>query len=127
VTLSDGEDFAQGYRALGLGETIGEPTAGWIIYTSDVHLIDGATLRLPFITVADADGKPLEGHPRPVDVRVQRPLGEAYRHKDSYLDAAVNALLGQIVPNPTRIARQANVRPAPPVSGKAIPANGGIQ
>jgi tricorn protease len=30
--------------------------------------------------------------PRPVDVRVDRPMGEAYSGRDSQLDAAVKAL-----------------------------------
>ncbi|HET6655183.1 MAG TPA: S41 family peptidase, partial [Gammaproteobacteria bacterium] len=106
VTLSDGEDFAQGYRAMGLGQIVGEPTAGWIIYTSNVRLIDGATLRLPFITVADATGQPLEENPRPVDTLVKRPLGEAYRNRDSYLDVAVDTLLDQIAPTPTKVVRE---------------------
>ncbi|MGH8372580.1 MAG: S41 family peptidase, partial [Gammaproteobacteria bacterium] len=96
VTLSDGEDFTEGYRALGLGKVVGEPTAGWIIYTSNVPLIDGSSVRLPFITVMDAENKPMELHPRPVDVPVERPLGEAYAGKDSDLDAAVKTLLQQL-------------------------------
>ncbi len=96
VTLSDGEDFSEGYRALGLGKVVGEPTAGWIIYTSNEKLIDGSSVRLPFITITTADGKPMELHPRPVDVPVARPLGEAYQGKDSDLDAAVGTLLQQI-------------------------------
>ncbi|HET7570227.1 MAG TPA: S41 family peptidase [Gammaproteobacteria bacterium] len=96
ITLSDGEDFTEGYRALGLGPVVGEPTAGWIIYTSNVQLIDGATVRLPFITVTDHAGRPMEQHPRPVDILVKRPLGESYRGKDSDLDAAVNVLLKKI-------------------------------
>ncbi|MEO6799159.1 MAG: S41 family peptidase [Rhodanobacter sp.] len=93
VTLSDGEDFSEGYRALGLGKIVGEPTAGWIIYTSAGKLIDGGSVRLPFITITDNHGQPMEGHPRPVDVSVTRPLGEAYQNRDSDLDAAVNVLL----------------------------------
>ena len=96
VTLSDGEDFTEGYRELGLGKVVGEPTAGWIIYTSNEKLLDGATVRLPFITVTTEDGQPMEGHPRPVDVPVARPLGEAYAGKDSDLDAAVHTLLQQL-------------------------------
>ena len=94
VTLSDGEDFSEGYRALGLGKIVGEPTAGWIIYTSAGKLIDGGTVRLPFITITDNHGQPMEGHPRPVDIPVSRPLGESFQHKDSDLDAAVHSLLG---------------------------------
>ena len=96
VTLSDGEDFSEGYRELGLGKVVGEPTAGWIIYTGNEKLIDGSTVRLPFITVTTEDGQPMEMHPRPVDVPVARPLGEAYRDKDSDLDAAVGTLLQQL-------------------------------
>jgi Tol biopolymer transport system component/C-terminal processing protease CtpA/Prc len=93
VTLSDGEDFTEGYRELGLGKVVGEPTAGWIIYTTNQRLIDGTTVRLPFITITTRDGQPMELHPRPVDVPVARPLGEEYQGKDSDLDAAVKTLL----------------------------------
>lgn len=96
VTLSDGEDFSEGYRALGLGKIVGEPTAGWIIYTSAGKLIDGGTVRLPFITITDHDGQPMEGHPRPVDIPVTRALGESFQGKDSELDAAVRSLLGTV-------------------------------
>ena len=44
VTLSDGEDFSEGYRRLGLGRIVGEPTAGWIIYTSNARLLDGSSV-----------------------------------------------------------------------------------
>ena len=46
-SLSDAEDFTEGYRTLKLGKVVGEPTAGWIIYTGSVTLIDGSTLRMP--------------------------------------------------------------------------------
>jgi tricorn protease len=92
ITLSDGEDFSEGYRAMHLGQIVGEPTAGWIIYTSNGKLIDGGSVRLPFVTITDAGGQPMEGHPRPVDVPVSRPLGEAYSGRDSDLDAAVRVL-----------------------------------
>ena len=93
-SLSDAEDFTEGYRALGLGKVIGEPTAGWIIYTSNVPLVDGSILRIPFIRVTGADGRNMELVPRPVDERVVRPIGEGLQGKDSQLDAAVKALLG---------------------------------
>jgi C-terminal processing protease CtpA/Prc len=96
VTLSDGEDFSEGYRALGLGKIVGEPTAGWIIYTSGGRLIDGGTVRLPFITITDNRGQPMEGHPRPVDIPVSRALGESFQGKDSELDTAVRSLLATV-------------------------------
>ncbi|GEO12051.1 S41 family peptidase [Segetibacter aerophilus] len=93
-SLSDAEDFAEGYRTLNLGKVVGEPTGGWIIYTSAATLIDGTTIRLPFIKVTDHEGKDMELHPRPVDILVSKPLGEY--NKDSQLDVAVKVLLQQL-------------------------------
>jgi C-terminal processing protease CtpA/Prc len=95
-SLSDAEDFTEGYRTLKLGKVVGEPTAGWIIYTSNVSLLDGTTVRLPSTRIRGADGKNMEMSPRPVDVQVVRPVGEWYSGKDSQLDEAVKQLLGQI-------------------------------
>ncbi|HVF55184.1 MAG TPA: LpqB family beta-propeller domain-containing protein [Pyrinomonadaceae bacterium] len=94
-SLSDAEDFAEGYRSLKLGKVVGEPTAGWIIYTSDVQLLDGTVFRLPFVRIETAEGINMERNPRPVDVPVERPFGESYTEKDSQLDAAVRELLGR--------------------------------
>jgi C-terminal processing protease CtpA/Prc len=95
-SLSDAEDFTEGYRAMGLGKVVGEPTAGWIVYTSNVPLIDGSTVRLPSTRITTSDGSPMEMHPRPVDVSVVRPIGESYTTHDTQLDAAIAALLEQI-------------------------------
>jgi C-terminal processing protease CtpA/Prc len=92
-SLSDAEDFTEGYRSLKLGKVVGEPTAGWIIYTSDTQLIDGSTLRLPQTRVTTADGAAMEMVPRPVDIAVDKPVGEGIAGKDSQLDAAVRELL----------------------------------
>jgi Tol biopolymer transport system component/C-terminal processing protease CtpA/Prc len=95
-SLSDAEDFTEGYRTLKLGKVVGEPTAGWIIYTSGVTLIDGSSFRIPFMKVTANDGTVMEMHPRPVDIPVQRLIGESYTDKDSQLDAAVAELLKQM-------------------------------
>jgi C-terminal processing protease CtpA/Prc len=79
-----------------LGKVVGEPTAGWIIFTSNRTLLDGTSVRLPSTRITDAEGKDMEMHPRPVDVMVVRPIGEWYSGKDSQLDAAVRELLGQL-------------------------------
>ncbi|HET9532593.1 MAG TPA: S41 family peptidase, partial [Blastocatellia bacterium] len=94
-SLSDAEDFTEGYRALKLGKVVGEKTSGWIIYTSNVSLIDGTSLRLPFIKITDNSGANMELNPRPVDVPVRRPIGETLTGRDSQLDAAVRELLNQ--------------------------------
>lgn len=97
-SLSDAEDFTEGYRALGLGKVVGVPTAGWIIYTGGRRLVDGSTVRTPFIRIQDAKGGDLEMHPRPVDVLVERPLGESQTGRDAQLDAAVAELLKTVGP-----------------------------
>lgn len=95
-SLSDAEDFTEGYRALKLGPVVGEPTAGWIIYTWNVRLVDGSTFRLPRMRVKAADGTDMERHPRAVDVEVTRPLGESFTEKDSQLETAIRVLLKKI-------------------------------
>lgn len=92
-SLSDAEDFSEGYRTLGLGRIVGEPTAGWIIYTWNTRLVDGSSFRLPRTRITGADGRNMERNPRPVDVPVSRALGEDADGIDSQLDAAVKVLL----------------------------------
>jgi tricorn protease len=95
-SLSDAEDFTEGYRAMKLGKVVGEPTAGWIIFTWNTRLMDGTVLRLPRSRITDRNGAPMEMHPRPVDVEVKRPIGESYGPRDSQLDRAVEVLLGTV-------------------------------
>ena len=95
-SLSDAEDFAEGYRSLKLGSVVGEPTAGWIVYTSNVPLIDGSVVRLPSWRVTAGDGSQMEMNPRQVDVPVTRALGEGAAGKDTQLDTAVKTLLEQV-------------------------------
>lgn len=95
-SLSDAEDFTEGYRALKLGSVVGEPTAGWIIYTWETRLVDGSTLRLPRMRVKASDGGEMERVPRKVDVAVARPLGEWLTGKDSQLDEAIRVLIRRL-------------------------------
>ena len=95
-SLSDAEDFTEGYRALNLGKVVGVPTAGWIIYTGSATLIDGSALRTPSTKITGNDGIDMELHPRPVDVTVDNPVGVSYSGKDPQLDAAVKELLGSV-------------------------------
>jgi Tol biopolymer transport system component/C-terminal processing protease CtpA/Prc len=95
-SLSDAEDFTEGYRALKLGKVVGEPTAGWIIYTGSATLVDGSTMRMPRVRITTNEGKTMELNPRPVDVAVTRPIGESLSGKDSQLDRAVQELLAQL-------------------------------
>ncbi len=78
------------------GKVVGEPTAGWIIYTGSMDLVDGSVMRMPGTVVTGADGKNMEMNPRPVDIAVTRPIGESYTGHDSQLDAAVKELLREL-------------------------------
>src|SRR5262249_3200484 len=91
-SLSDAEDFTEGYRNLKLGKVVGEPTAGWIIFTSNFPLLDGTSFRLPSTRILDAEGKDMELHPRPVDHLVIRPRGESSAARHSQLEAGVEEL-----------------------------------
>jgi tricorn protease len=95
-TLSDGEDFTEGYRTLGLGKVVGTPTAGWIIFTGSQRLIDGSAVRVPGDRIRTLENKDMEMHPRPVDVEQLRPLGETETGEDAQLKKAVEVLLGQL-------------------------------
>ena len=97
-SLSDAEDFTEGYRTLKLGQVVGEPTAGWIIYTWNQALIDGTVFRLPRMRITANDGSDMERNPRPVDIPATRPIGETLTGKDSQLDVAVRELLKQLGP-----------------------------
>jgi C-terminal processing protease CtpA/Prc len=99
-SLSDAEDFTEGYRSLRLGKVVGEPTAGWIIFTWGASTFDGTTVRLPRQRITGNDGKDMELNPRAVDIPITRPIGETYTGKDSQLDAATKELLGEIGKTP---------------------------
>lgn len=95
-TLSDGEDFTEGYRSLELGSVVGEPTSGWIIFTGSRGLVDGTQVRMPGTFIRDLRGQNMELNPRPVDIEVERATGEWYQDRDSQLERAVEELLGRL-------------------------------
>jgi hypothetical protein len=123
-TYSDAEDFTEGYRALKLGKTVGEPTAGSVIFTNTVTLIDGTRMGLPTTTVRAGDGQNLEMHPRAVDIQVSRPVGEWYSGRDAQLDAAAAELINQIdasKPAKPAVAIMATAKPVTqPVNARSM-------
>lgn len=94
-TVSDGENFAEGYRYLGLGSIVGVPTAGWNSYGTGKFLIDGSLLRIPTMRTQTLSGNDLEAHSRSVDVLVERMLGDESNGRDRQLEVAVRELLKQ--------------------------------
>ena len=96
ATLSDGENFTEGYRTMKLGTVVGEPTAMWDVYTGGGTMVDGTTVRLPFMRNAQRDAAALERASRQVDIHVERPMGESYSGRDAQLERAVQELMQQI-------------------------------
>ena len=94
-SLSDAEDFTEGYRALDLGKVVGKPTAGWIIYTEPAP---GGRVERPPAAHHDHDrgGRAHGRASAAVDVAVDQPIGDDA--PDAQLQAAVRELLASIGP-----------------------------
>ena len=96
-SLSDAEDFTEGYRTLKLGA--GRRRAdGGLDHLHVEHARSSTARRSACRACAckAADGTDMEMHPRPVDVPVTRPIGETLVGKDSQLDEAVGVLLKKL-------------------------------
>ncbi len=108
-TYSDGEAFADGFKRLGLGTTIGTRTWGGEIWlNSSNRLSDGGLARAPMMGVYSADGEWLiEGHGFEPDIVVDNLPHETFNGKDAQLEAAIDHLLKKIEQDPREV-------PAPP-------------
>lgn len=94
TTLSDGEMTANGFKTLHRGPIIGEPTYGWLIFTTGVRLMNGATFRLPFWGCYTLDGRDLEnsGGVLP-DIFVRQDITDDLQNRDPQLDRAIDELM----------------------------------
>ena len=78
------------------GTVVGEPTAMWDVYTGGGTMVDGTTVRLPFMRNAQLDNAALERASRRVDIPLERPMGESYTGRDVQLERAVQELMTQV-------------------------------
>ncbi len=97
-SASNAEMFPAGFKALGLGKTIGTPTMGAVIGTGSYSLIDGSTVRTPGTGVFLADGKRtnMENYGVPPDIKIENSPEDNLAGKDRQLETAVSELLRQI-------------------------------
>lgn len=95
-SASNAEIFTEIYRRLGLGKVVGKPTAGAVIGTIGVKLLNKLWFRLPFISISTPEGENLEGTGRHVDVEVDQMLGDWTKGVDRQLDVAVETLLHEL-------------------------------
>jgi tricorn protease len=94
-SASNAEMFPAGFRALGLGKTIGTPTMGAVIGTGSYSLIDGSTVRTPGVGVYLADQKQtnLENYGVQPDILVDNRPEDTLAGKDPQVERAVAELL----------------------------------
>jgi tricorn protease len=97
-SASNAEMFPAGFKALGLGKTVGTPTMGAVIGTGSYSLIDGSTVRTPGVGVYLADSKHtnMENYGVQPDIRVENSPEDNLSGKDRQLEAAVAELLKEI-------------------------------
>ena len=97
-SASNAEMFPAGFKALGLGKTIGTPTMGAVIGTGSYSLIDGSTVRTPGVGVylADAKHTNMENYGVQPDIRVDNSPEDNLAGRDHQLEVAVDDLMKQL-------------------------------
>jgi tricorn protease len=109
-SASNAEMFPAGFKALGLGKTIGTPTMGAVIGTGSYSLIDGSTVRTPGVGVylADAKRTNMENYGVQPDIRVDNLPEDNLAGRDRQLETAVEELMKQIGGPKRNIASKEN-------------------
>lgn len=122
-TASDGEAFADGFRRLGLGTTIGMRTWGGEIWLSSSNrLSDGGLARAPMMGVYGPEGEWLIEQVGFVpDIEVDNLPHATFNGEDAQLDAAIEFLKQRIAEDP----RPVPPPPAYPNRGFQYPERGG--
>jgi tricorn protease len=101
-TFSDGEAFAEGFKRLGLGTTIGMRTWGGQIWLNGANrLTDNGIARAPMFGVYGPEGEWLiEGKGFVPDIELDNLPHETFNGKDAQLDAAIKLLQKKIAEDP---------------------------
>lgn len=91
-SFSNAEMFPYGMRATGLAKLVGQPTPGYVIWTTGLGLVDGTQARMPFAGVYRQDGSPLENLGEKPDYPVEWPAEDYLAGRDPQLDKALELL-----------------------------------
>jgi tricorn protease len=116
-SFSDAEVFPWSFKAAGLGKTVGMPTPGGVIGTTDITLSDGSRFRIPRVGWYSLTGTNLEGNGFVPDVLVPETTEDRVAGRDPQLAKAIELVLADIA------ARQkpTGVQPAPPAGTAPSP------
>jgi len=96
-SASDAEMFPAGFKALGLGKTVGVPTMGAVIGTGSYTLLDGSAIRTPGTGVWITNGgQNMENFGVPPDVRVDNSPTSHAAGKDMQIEKAVEILKAEM-------------------------------
>jgi len=97
-SASNAEMFPAGFRSLGLGKVIGQPTAGAVIGTGSYSLIDGSTVRTPGtgVYLADRQRTNMENYGVPPDIFVENSPEDNLAGRDKELETAIQELMKQL-------------------------------
>jgi tricorn protease len=91
-SFSNAEIFPYAIRARGLGQLVGMPTPGYVIWTDSLRLVDGTTARMPQSGAFRLDGTNMENQGELPDYRVPLSPDEWLANRDPQLDQAIQLL-----------------------------------
>ncbi len=103
---SNAEEFTHAMKTLGRAKVVGTETAGDVIGTFDLCLLDYGVMRRPRIGFFLPDGTDMECHGATPDIEVETTPADIAAGRDPQLDAAVAALADEAA------ARKASPPPA---------------
>ncbi len=93
---SDAEIFPNGVREFKLGKIVGVPTAGGVIGTTNITLVDGTVFRIPSTGAYTLDGRNLENMGIAPDILVEHTPEDNAADRDRQLEEAVKTLQKEI-------------------------------
>lgn len=99
-TYSNGEIFAHAIQTIGRGQLVGRPTAGGVISTYRVPVLDLGRISVPFRGwFHPQTGRDMEMGPAVPDIDVEAHPNDVVRGVDRQLEEAVKALIAEINEN----------------------------
>jgi C-terminal processing protease CtpA/Prc len=93
-SYSNGEMFPNAMRTRGLAQLLGMPTPGYVIWTTEMRLVDGTGARMPQSGVFRLDGSNMENQGEQPDILVPMSSADWLAERDPQLDKAIELLLG---------------------------------